>query len=118
MSEPRTRAYDDLKPVEQFPGVTRRTLVSGDNLTLVEIRFAPGAEVPEHTHPHEQAGHVVSGRVRFRIGASGAAAAIERDLGPGDSYLIPGDLPHYVRAEDAATLIEVFSPVREEFADD
>ena len=90
----------------------RRTLVSGDHLTLVEIRIAPGAEVPEHVHPHEQAGHVASGRVHFRIGD------LDRELGPGDSYLIPGDLPHHVRALDAATLIEVFSPVREEFAND
>ena len=112
MSEPRTRTYDELKPVDAFPGVVRRTLVSGDRLTLVEIRLAPGAEVPEHTHPHEQAGHVASGRVRFRIGDD------EHELGPGDSYLIPGELPHYVRAVDAATLIEVFSPVREEFAND
>ena len=112
MSEPRTRTYNDLNPVEQFPGVVRRTLVSGDNLTLVEIRIAPGAEVPEHTHPHEQAGHVASGRVRFRIGGQ------ESELGPGDSYLIPGELPHHVVALDAATLIEVFSPVREEFAND
>ena len=112
MSEPRTRSYDELNPVEQFPGVVRRTLVSGDNLTLVEIRIAPGAEMPEHTHPHEQAGHVASGRVRFRIGGQ------ESELGPSDSYLIPGDLPHHVVALDAATLIEVFSPVREEFAND
>ncbi len=112
MSEPRTRTYDDLNPVDAFPGVVRRTLVSGDNLTLVEIRIATGAEVPEHTHPHEQAGHVAAGRVLFRIGEQ------EHELGPGDSYLIPGDLPHHVRALDAATLIEVFSPVREEFAND
>ena len=112
MSEPRTRTYDELKSVDAFPGVVRRTLVSGDNLTLVEIRIAPGAEVPEYTHPHEQAGHVASGRVHFRIGDG------EHELGPGDSYLIPGDLPHHVRALDAATLIEVFSPVREEFAND
>ena len=112
MSEPRTRSYADLNPIEQFPGVVRRTLVSGDNLTLVEIRHSPGAEVPEHVHPHEQAGHVASGEVQFRIGDA------EHRLGPGDSYLIPGDLPHYVQAVDAATLIEVFSPVREEFAND
>ena len=112
MSEARTRSYDELNPVDQFPGVVRRTLVSGDHLTLVEIRIASGAEVPEHVHPHEQAGHVASGRVHFRIGD------LDRELGPGDSYLIPGDLPHHVRALDAATLIEVFSPVREEFADD
>ena len=98
--------------MDAFPGVVRRTLASGDKLTLVEIRIAPGSEVPEHTHPHEQAGHVAAGRVHFRIGAQ------EFDLGPGDSYLIPGDVPHYVRAVDAATLIEVFAPVREDFVDE
>ena len=112
MTEGRTREYGDLRAVEMFPGVVRRTLVSGDRLTLVEIRLAPGAEVPEHTHPHEQAGHVASGRVLFRIGEQ------ESELGSGDSYLIPGELPHFVRALDSATLIEVFSPVREEFAND
>jgi len=112
MAEPRSRSYDDLNPVEMFPGVVRRTLVSGDNLTLVEVRIAPRSEVPEHVHPHEQAGHVAPGRVRFRIGPT------EHALGPGDSYLIPGDMPHYVQAIDAVTLIEVFSPAREEFADD
>lgn len=112
---PRTRPYDDTTPIEQFSGVVRRTLVSGERLTLVEIRIAPGAEVPLHTHPHEQAGQVQAGEIELRLGGSDGEA---QRLGPGDSYLIPGDLPHHVRAIDAATLVEVFSPVREEFAHD
>ena len=112
MSQIRIRSYEDLNPVAQFPGVTRRTLVSGDRLTFVEIQLEPNAEVPEHTHPHEQAGHVADGLVRFRIGA------VESDLGPGSSYLIPGDVPHHVVALEESTLVEVFSPVREDFAGD
>lgn len=112
MSEPRVRSYDELNAVDQFPGVVRRTLASGENLTLVEIQLSTGAEVPEHTHPHEQAGHVISGRVRFRMGGETS------DLKAGDSYLIPGELPHHVVAIDDAVLIEVFSPVREDFAYD
>ena len=111
MTEPSARRYEELKAVDAFPGVVRRTLTSGDRLTLVEIRIAPGSSVPEHVHPHEQAGHVASGRVQFRIGDQ------EFGLGPGDSYLIPSDVPHYVEAVDAATLIEAFSPVREDFRD-
>lgn len=112
MAGAKTRRRDEQRPVEQFPGVTRRTLVSGERLTLVEIRIAEGAEVPEHAHPHEQAGRVASGRVRFRLGGE------EREFGPGDAYLIPGSLPHHAAAIEAATLIEAFSPVREDFADD
>jgi quercetin dioxygenase-like cupin family protein len=103
--------YEGLAVVDMFPGVVRRLLASGDRLTLVEVRIEAGSNVPEHTHPHEQAGQVASGRVHFRIGAE------EFDLEPGDSYLIPGDVPHYVEAADAAILIEAFSPVRQDFLD-
>ena len=112
MTEPRTRPYADTNPIEMFAGVVRRTFVSGTHVTLVEITLSPGAEVPEHTHPHEQAGTVDSGRIHIRIGA------LERELAPGDSYLIPGGTPHYVRALDAVRLVEVFSPPRTEFAND
>jgi quercetin dioxygenase-like cupin family protein len=111
---PHHRHYGDLTAVEMFPGVTRRTLVSGANATLVEIRLAAGAEVPEHTHPHEQAGYVASGRISIRFGGP---AGEPRELGEGASYLIPGDEPHFVRAIEAATLVEVFAPVRMEFVD-
>jgi quercetin dioxygenase-like cupin family protein len=92
--------------------VTRRTLVSGENQTLVEIRLAAGAEVPEHAHPHEQAGYVAAGRIAIRFGSEEP-----RELGMGASYLIPGGVPHFVRALEGSTLVEVFAPVREEFVD-
>ena len=106
------RRYASMRAVEAFPGVTRRTLGSGASLTLAEIQIAEGHEVPEHVHPHEQAGQVASGRVRFTIGGQ----ALE--LGPGDAYVIPGGVPHHVVAIDPATLIEAFSPVREDFLGD
>ena len=108
-----TRSYDATNAIEMFPGVVRRTLTSGERLTLMEIRIAAGAEVPEHSHPHEQSGHVQSGRIFFRFGDG-----TEHEFGPGDSYLIPGSLTHFVRAIEDATIVEVFSPVREEYAND
>jgi quercetin dioxygenase-like cupin family protein len=112
MTEARAREYGDTNPITMLDGIVRRTLVSGDNLTLVQFTLSPGAEVPQHTHPHEQAGTVADGRIHLQIGDA------SWELGPGDSYLIPGDAPHFVRAVDAATLVEVFSPPREEFAND
>jgi quercetin dioxygenase-like cupin family protein len=109
---PHHRHYLDVRAVEMFPGVTRRTLVSGENQTLVEVRLEAGAEVPEHTHPHEQAGYVASGRIAIRF-ADGEL----RELAAGASYLIPGGEPHFVRGLEASTLVEVFAPVREEFVD-
>jgi quercetin dioxygenase-like cupin family protein len=111
-SKPYERRYDAMRDVQAFPGVVRRTLGSGERLTLVEIRIGEGHEVPEHTHPHEQAGQVLEGRVRFRIGGQ------ELELQRGDSYVIPGGLEHHVVALEAARLIEAFAPVREDFLPD
>ena len=108
-SERYERRYASLRAVDAFPGVVRRLLGSGARLSLVEIRIEQGHEVPEHTHPHEQAGQVAAGRVRFEIGGS----AVE--LGRGDAYVIPGGVPHRVLALEPATLVEAFSPVREDF---
>ncbi|MQC16670.1 MAG: cupin domain-containing protein [Chloroflexi bacterium] len=112
MADITVRSFDETNPVEMLPGVTRRTLVSGDGQTLVRFELAEGGHVPQHTHPHEQAGTVIEGRVRFRIGDR------EAEVTPGDSYLIPGDMPHSAVALEASVLIEVFAPVREEFAAD
>ena len=103
------RRYASMRAVDAFPGVVRRLLGSGAALSLVEIQIETGHEVPEHTHPHEQAGQVASGRVRFTIGGQ------TLELGRGDSYLIPGNVPHHVVALEPTTLIEAFSPVREDF---
>jgi len=100
-----------MRAVDAFPGVVRRLLGSGVALSLVEIQIADGHEVPEHTHPHEQAGQVASGRVRFTIGEQTV------ELARGDAYLIPGGVTHHVVALEMATLIEAFSPVREDFVE-
>ena len=106
------RRADIIRTVDAFPGVTRRTHGSGDHLTLVEIAITEGHEVPEHVHPHEQAGSVREGRVRFTIGG------VISDLEAGDAYLIPGGVLHHVVALSPAILIEAFSPPREDFLGD
>jgi quercetin dioxygenase-like cupin family protein len=102
-------ARSDARPVEMFEGVVRRTLNSGERTTLVEVTFESGATVPEHTHPHEQIGYLASGRLRFVVGDE------ERLLGAGDSWLIPGGVPHLVTTLEPSVAIDVFSPVRQEY---
>jgi len=112
MAEPRVRVFGEINVLEAFPGVTRRTLASGDNLTLMRIEIERGHTVPEHVHPHEQAGTVIVGRVSVRIGDTTTVCD------EGDAYLIPGGVPHEVTAIEPTTLVECFSPVREDFAHD
>jgi len=101
--------HDSSRPVEMLPGVVRRTLTAGDRLMLVEVAIDEGAVVPTHTHPHEQTGYLISGRLRFDVGDE------SRELSPGDSWLVPGDVPHQATALEPSLVVEIFSPPREEY---
>jgi quercetin dioxygenase-like cupin family protein len=95
--------------VEAAPGVRRRVLSCGDELMVVQFTIDQGAEVPPHTHPHEQIGHVVSGRMRFRIGDE------VRELGPGDGYSVPGGVTHGAVGVTQVIAVDSFHPVREDY---
>ncbi len=97
------------QPVQMFPGVVRRTLTDGDRMMLIEVRMDAGAAVPIHTHPHEQTGYLVSGRGRFCLGHE------EREIGPGDCWLVPSGAPHEVTALEPSLFIDIFSPPRQEY---
>jgi len=99
----------DWPEVEPVPGVRRRVLSCGDALMVVQFRIAKDAEVPEHTHPHEQTGHVVSGQMRFRIGNE------ERVLGPGDGYSVPGGTVHGAFGVTDVIAVDSFHPVRDDY---
>ena len=102
-------ARDSAAAVEMFPGVVRRTLTTGDRTMLCEVELAKGAVVPLHTHPHEQIGYLSRGRLLFRIGDD------ERELREGDSWCVPGDVPHVVTALEDSIAIDIFSPPRDEY---
>ena len=53
--------------VEMMPGLLRRTLVEGKSIMVCEYTFAPGVEAPSHSHPHEQVGYVVLGKIHITI---------------------------------------------------
>jgi quercetin dioxygenase-like cupin family protein len=99
----------DWPEIEAVPGVHRRVLSCGENVMIVQFRIAKDAEVPAHTHPHEQTGHVVSGQMIFRIGDE------ERELGPGDGYTVPGGVVHGARGITDTVAVDSFNPVREDY---
>ncbi len=92
-----------------FPGVEIRT-TAGTNLMLSMVTFEPGSVVAEHSHPHEQMGVMISGRLEFTVDG------VTRVLGPGDAWSIPGGVPHKVVAIDGpAVALDVFHPVRDDY---
>jgi quercetin dioxygenase-like cupin family protein len=99
-------ALGEIAPRAIWDGVAGR-VVAGERITLAVVELDPNALVPEHHHPHEQLGIVLEGSVTFRVGDE------TRQLEPGGTWRIPGDVPHEVRAgERGAIVVDVFTPVR------
>ena len=94
---------------ELVPGARTRTFW-GENILLSLVEVDPNCQVPNHTHPHEQAGIVLEGELEMDI------AGESRLLKPGDIFIIPGNVEHSAGSGDSPVrLLDIFSPVREEF---
>jgi quercetin dioxygenase-like cupin family protein len=102
----------DLPLLEIWGETVRARRVEGERITLAIVELAPNAVVPEHRHAAEQLGLVIRGRMHFTVDGE------TRDLGPGGTWRILGDRPHDVVAgPEGAVVIDVFTPVRSDWAD-
>lgn len=101
--------WADVEPVEQLPGLHRRTLGCGERAMVAEFRARAGVQVPSHTHPHEQVGYVVCGEVELTIAGQAARC------GHGDSYVIPGGVEHSAHFLSECVVIDGFSPPRDDY---
>jgi quercetin dioxygenase-like cupin family protein len=87
-----------------------RQMVVGERIMIVRFRFVPFLVTPEHTHMHEQMSLVVSGRVRFFVEGE------ERIASPGDILHFPPNCLHgATMMDEEVVLIDIFSPIREDF---
>ena len=93
-------------------GISRQILAYGPDIMIVRVWFETGSVGSVHAHPHSQATYVESGRFETLIDGE------KCKLGAGDaSYIAPG-LQHGVVCLEAGSLIDTFSPVREDFLGD
>lgn len=90
-------------------GVYRRVLAYNENIMTVEVKFDTGAIGAVHTHPHAQISYVVSGKFDATVGEE------RKIIGEGDSYSVERDEPHGVICLEDGVLIDVFTPMREDF---
>ncbi len=90
-------------------GVELTTLVYGEKTLMSQFKIARGSGVPAHSHPHEQTGTLISGRLRFNVDGE------IFDTEAGDSWCLPGGVEHAAEALEDSVVIEVFSPVREDY---
>lgn len=97
----------DWTPTE--PGVKRRVLTHNDQLMVVEVAFEKGAIGSLHSHPHIQASYVAEGSFEVTI------ADRSETLTKGQSFIVPSNAVHGVRAVEEGLLIDTFTPARAEF---
>ena len=84
-------------------------MVYGDKTSLGEFKLEKGCIIPNHNHPHEHTGYMNSGQMTFTIDVENHNAEA------GDSWSILGNAEHSVKVHEEAVVIEVFSPVREDY---
>lgn len=90
-------------------GVSRKILASAGRLMAVEVAFEQGAVGASHSHPHEQIGYVLKGRFDITLGEEHTV------ITAGDTYYVPPDVVHGVVALEPGTLLDLFTPQREDF---
>lgn len=89
----------------------RRVLSYGEQLMLVEFRFAKGGIGTPHQHAeHDQVGYIVKGSFELTVGDE------TKIVRQGDSYYAPKNTLHGVVAlEEDSVIVDAFTPYRADF---
>ncbi|MFI8379175.1 MULTISPECIES: cupin domain-containing protein [unclassified Leeuwenhoekiella] len=90
-------------------GVKRKIKGYDDTIMMVQVDFKKGSIGPMHEHHHAQVTYVVKGSFDVTIGGE------TKTLKSGDSFYIPPHVLHGALCTEDGMLIDVFSPIREDF---
>ena len=107
-----TKLFIESKDVEwevTTPGMRRKIMAYDDSLMLVRVEFEKGGVGTLHSHRHVQITHVESGLFEVEINGE------KKKLGAGDVFYVPPHAVHGAVCLEAGVLIDVFSPMREDF---
>lgn len=92
-------------------GVKRQMYGYDDKIMLVKAKFEAGAVGTLHEHYHSQVTYVDSGVFEMTIGDQ------KKIIRKGDGYYVPPHEIHGCVCIEPGTLVDVFSPHREDFID-
>jgi quercetin dioxygenase-like cupin family protein len=91
------------------PGVERKILGFDNEVMMVLVRFEKGAVGTLHHHVHRQISYVQAGSFEVSIDGN------KKVLNQGDCFFVAPDLIHGVVALEEGTLVDVFTPARQDF---
>lgn len=92
--------------------LTRQLFGYNDSNLMARVELDVGAVGEIHAHPHSQVSYVESGE--FDVYIDG----VEKRPGPGDSFYIHPNLDQGAVCRKAGELLDVLSPVRQDFLDE
>jgi quercetin dioxygenase-like cupin family protein len=92
------------------PGLRRQVMSYSPAMMLVRHTMTAGWVGTRHSHPHEQLVYIMRGRIRFEH--PGGIFLV----GHGDSFLVPGNVEHQASALEDCEVLDVFTPMRDEYA--
>lgn len=92
-----------------MPLLERRRII-GAHAMISHITLKRGCDVPLHAHANEQFSCVLSGRIRFTVGAEGSRERRTIHVGPGEAIHLPSNLPHAAFAEEDTVVLDIFAP--------
>jgi quercetin dioxygenase-like cupin family protein len=103
------KPWRDIPSQRVGEGVDRQMVV-GERLMMCRLTIQPHVDTPVHSHPHEQMTLIERGRVRFTIDGT------MRVVGAGDVLHFPPNVAHgATMLDEEVVLIDIFTPIREEF---
>ena len=97
-------------PAERVADGIERQMVVGEKLMICRLTIQSRVVTPVHSHVHEQVTMVERGRVLYSVDG------VERVVSAGDVLHFPPNLPHgATMLEEEVVLVDVFTPMREDF---
>lgn len=97
-------------PIEKLPDNIERQMIIGEKIMICRLRFPPHTVTTPHDHLHEQMTIVEKGKVKFIIGNE------EKIVSQGDVLHFPSNFWHgATMLDEEVILIDIFSPIREDF---
>jgi quercetin dioxygenase-like cupin family protein len=90
-------------------GVAFDLLAIGPQSMVTKMHYRKENMIPFHSHPNEQTGYLLSGRIRVLTRDAG------HELGSGETYVIPANIEHSIEILEDAEELQVFTPPREDF---
>lgn len=100
--------YNTKKKVTIFPGA-HSAMEHSRQVTYGCVSLEAGVVVPVHSHPQEQWTYIVEGQMEFTLEGE------MQLLLPGMGAFIPSNALHSAVAVTACKVIDVFTPVREDY---